>query len=363
MAQQIPTTPEPQHGDLAPWKAAARGLFPAAAVVLGFIVAGFLLQRLWPQPGLMRPLGYPPSFVLFPLVGLYAVALVVARHRWRQRSAGRWRSGIAGWREAWSETRRRSLPPARLARLALGCLFLPLLLNTFGCFKAAIPWWRGFAVEEALVGLSRDLHGGALEWYYLQTALSHPLLTAALDRIYFTWLPVFVIFVVWQAGWREPAGEWRRFLLALTLVWLGLGAAAATAAASAGPIFTDRVLPGADAYAPLFRHLAAVEPRFHLVTLDVRDLLWAAHEARSPNPFTGISAFPSIHVAMAALYVLALWRGSRGLALAAAAYAALIALASVHLGWHYAVDAYAGAAGAALCWLAAGVVTTRSGHV
>ncbi|HUF36792.1 MAG TPA: phosphatase PAP2 family protein [Gemmatimonadales bacterium] len=363
MAQPTPTTPGSPSRDLAPWAAAARDLGPAAAVVLGFIVAGFLLQRFWPQPGLMRPLGYAPSFVLFPFVGLYAVALVVTRYRWRQRGEGHWRSGAAGWRAAWAEARAGAIPPARLARLGLACLFLPLLLNTFGCFKTAIPWWRGFAREEALLRLSRDLHGGVLEWYPLQAVAGHPVLTLALDRIYFTWLPVFVVVVVWQAGWREPAREWRRFMLALTLVWLGLGAVAATAGASAGPIFTDRVLPDSDAYAPLFRYLAAVEPRFHLVTLDVRDLLWAAHETRSPNPFTGISAFPSIHVAMAALYVPALWRGSRRLALAAAGYAALIALASVHLGWHYAVDAYAGAAGAALCWLAAGLLTRRSGHV
>lgn len=361
MAHRIPTSPRDPARSLAPWHAAVRDLLPAALLVLGFILAGFLLQLLRPQPGLMRPLGYRPSFVLFPFAGLYAAAAIVARQRWRQRSEGRWRAGPEGWRLAWAEARQRSLAPAPLARLAAVSLFLPLLLNTFGCFKAAIPWWQGFALEEALIRLSRDLHGGALEWYYLQTVLGRPLLTAALDRIYFTWLPVFVVFVLWQAVWREPAPERRRFVLALALVWLGLGAAAATAGASAGPIFTDRVLPGSEAYPPMFRYLSEVEPRFHLVTLDVREILWAAHQTRSPNPYTGISAFPSIHVAMTALYLLAL-RGAPARA-AAAAYAGAIALSSVHLGWHYAVDAYAGVAGAALCWWVAGVLTSPSRHV
>jgi len=39
-----------------------------------------------------------------------------------------------------------------------------------------------------------------------------------------------------------------------------------------------------------------------------------------------------------------------------ALYAVFIAIGSVHLGWHYAIDGYVGAALAGACWLLAGRV-------
>jgi hypothetical protein len=322
--------------------------------VLAVVIAGFTVQEAWPQPALMRPLGYLPSFLFFAFAGGYLVALVVTWHRWRQRREGRWIPGREGWRSAWVAARGGVLSRRRMARLGVACLFLPLLLNTFGCWKTAIPWWAGFAQEEEVLELSRSMHGGALAWHWLQPVLGHPILTVGLDRIYFTWLPVFVAFMLWQAGWREPAGERIRFWFAITLVWLALGAAAATAGASAGPIFTDHVLPGSGAYREMFEYLSRVDRGFGLITMDVREILWSAHQGRAANPFTGISAFPSIHVAMAALYVLALWRSARRLALVAVVYTAAIVISSVHLGWHYAVDAYAGVIGAVVCWVLAG---------
>jgi hypothetical protein len=54
----------------------------------------------------------------------------------------------------------------------------------------------------------------------------------------------------------------------------------------------------------------------------------------------GIAAMPSVHVALPVLYALAAWKLHRRLGILFGAYALLIFLGSVHLGWHYAVDGY-----------------------
>ena len=55
---------------------------------------------------------------------------------------------------------------------------------------------------------------------------------------------------------------------------------------------------------------------------------------------SGISAMPSLHVAMAFLFALLTWRVNRLLGVCFYAFTGLILLGSVHLAWHYAVDGY-----------------------
>jgi uncharacterized membrane protein len=61
-----------------------------------------------------------------------------------------------------------------------------------------------------------------------------------------------------------------------------------------------------------------------------------------------------MHIAMPALFALALGRVSRRLGWALWVFTALTSLATVLLGWHYAIDAYAAIGGAWVCWWLAG---------
>ncbi len=71
----------------------------------------------------------------------------------------------------------------------------------------------------------------------------------------------------------------------------------------------------------------------------------------------GISAMPSMHNATATLFVLAAWGAAPWLRNLLIAHGVMIFLGSVHLGWHYAVDAYPAVALAVVSWMAMGRVS------
>ena len=68
---------------------------------------------------------------------------------------------------------------------------------------------------------------------------------------------------------------------------------------------------------------------------------------------------PSIHVSMAFLMALLGWRIRRALGIVLTAYVVAIQIASVHLGWHYAIDGYAGIIGTYAIWRLVGWALTR----
>jgi membrane-associated phospholipid phosphatase len=82
--------------------------------------------------------------------------------------------------------------------------------------------------------------------------------------------------------------------------------------------------------------------------------LWQSAETGQWTAFGGISAMPSLHVAVAVLLAIVAWNCSWRIGLLATGYTVVIGIGSVVLGWHYAVDGYVGTALAACCWIAAG---------
>jgi membrane-associated phospholipid phosphatase len=86
--------------------------------------------------------------------------------------------------------------------------------------------------------------------------------------------------------------------------------------------------------------------------------LWSLHEQGIPGFGSGISAFPSMHVALISFNAFFLAEYSKRWGLVAFGYTGLIAVSSVYLGWHYAIDGYAafalvGLSHFALRWLMA----------
>ena len=150
-----------------------------------------------------------------------------------------------------------------------------------------------------------------------------------------------------------------RFFIAYMLTWLIGGGMLAVFFSSAGPVYYSSIGLSPDPFTPLMDYLKDVNTRLPIFSLMTQQMLWDGYVGKG-QPI-GISAFPSMHNASSLLFALAAWQLSRKVGIAFAVYCAIILVGSVHLGWHYAVDGYAGLALAALCWWVAGPIARWHG--
>jgi membrane-associated phospholipid phosphatase len=104
-------------------------------------------------------------------------------------------------------------------------------------------------------------------------------------------------------------------------------------------------------------NLHAIDATTPLTALWAQNVLWQSYIDPGAAQVEGISAMPSMHVAMATLMALIAFRVNRRLGWAYTVYAGLIFLGSIHLGWHYALDGYVGALGTIGIWYLAGRIT------
>lgn len=137
----------------------------------------------------------------------------------------------------------------------------------------------------------------------------------------------------------EPEARVRHYVILYLFAWIVLGNFAALAGHSAGPVFYDRVF-GGDRFAGLHAAMAAggFEGSWFAT---VQHNLWRAHLGEVRMVGSGLSAFPSLHVATT--MVTALYLASRHWVLGLAGYAllAVILFASVWTGYHYLIDGLA----------------------
>jgi hypothetical protein len=207
--------------------------------------------------------------------------------------------------------------------------------------------WDGHLanLEAAILGADAWRHshaafGGKAATLFLQGSY-HPLWFGLLG-ISISAVPLFAA--------REFAA---RFLLAMMLTWVICGLLAASVVASAGPCFAHLFDAGLGArFQPLMDRLAVLLDDSSSI-LQSQAYLAETWDGSIVPPFGGISAFPSVHVAVAGLYVAASWR-SRVLRVASIAFALAIWIGSVHFGYHYAIDGPVGVAIAIACWKLAG---------
>jgi hypothetical protein len=150
-----------------------------------------------------------------------------------------------------------------------------------------------------------------------------------------------------------------QYLLSFFGCWILLGSLAAIGLSSVGPCFYGLLYP-ADPYVPLMSYLRSVDEVYTIWALSTQDMLWERYIANSTGLGSGISAMPSLHVAITTLNALLLSRLSRIAGILGWTYLALILVGSVHLGWHYAIDGYVSILAVLLIWRAAGWWVSRS---
>jgi hypothetical protein len=239
--------------------------------------------------------------------------------------------------------RRRRVPLHRLGGVLVVAAACRWFFLAFTRWKAFMPQWAPFTWDERLLSAGAWLHGGQPLAIRLLPVLGSPSALTMLDRFYDTAFAAMAIVILWQA-WSDDRARARRFMLAFVLVWVVMGVVVAGAFSSVGPVMLER-LTGDPTFRPL---LDAMHRAGRDGTLDAATSLWSWWAAVGASC---ISAFPSIHVAMPALYACV----ARGwLRVAFIVYTLITLVGSFMLAWHYALDGYAGILGAIACWWLAG---------
>ena len=334
------TLPTPLFNRPQPWLAGAG--FPGRAWLYALVGALALLQM-----SIASLVGHVPIFEFFSPRGLGRLLPVMALPTLM------WLTVLTVKVLARGTKRPSALLSAIILRkralIARGLILAVIMIaaaRATMAWKAAIPSIVQFHADPWLIAADRALFG--TDPWRLTHAVFGPAATALIDRAYFLWLVATMFLVTWLVFTRDRRFQLRG-LLSYQLSWLLLGNFGATALASVGPCFYDEFYGGAD-FAPLMATLHADDAVHPLLALPTIDYLRAS--IGTDNLGAGISAMPSLHVAMAFLMALcAAYRfGTRWPSWLAGGFALIILVGSVHLGWHYAIDGLVSLVGVAAIW-------------
>jgi len=209
-----------------------------------------------------------------------------------------------------------------------------IAVSAFTSLKLSIPDLVPFYADEYFEWLDRVIHG-APPWTYTHAVIpdwaEFPLAYVYSGIWYILWFGV----IGFVAFWRDERRV--RYLWAHGLMLFILGTVLATAMSSYGPIFFD-YFDGGPAYDELIRVLDSGVVGG--AERDIAAYLYSGYGDAASTLGTGISAMPSMHVAIVVLNACFFWSLDRRLGIAGWFLVALILIGSVHFGWHYAIDGY-----------------------
>lgn len=222
-------------------------------------------------------------------------------------------------------------------------------VTAFTTLKISIRDIVPFYADPMLAELDLWLHGTD-PWVWAHGIVSETVSAAIFGYYGFVWLVQWFGTLLFVAFWNSPASR-LRYLWAFALTMVLCGTVLATALSSTGPILYDRMY-GGDRFAGL--HTALAQNDFAVPLHRYVNYLLSAYESDRPYLGGGISAMPSMHVAIATLNAFFLSGFGRRWAVAGWSFAAAILFGSVYTGWHYAVDGYLSILVVSLLWYLTG---------
>jgi len=295
------------------------------------------------------------SFSAWLFLGL--LALLVELYRKRPRNGpgpGPFSVIVSAARERWDRDWFASLfwPP----------LLFATLMASFNAFKQMVLPAAGFAYDPLFAEADKLLFLGTDPWRVTHAFLGSPTATWLVDRAYHAWflpMSIGVLLCAWL-----PASTFRlrnQYLLSYIAIWIGIGSILAFLLPSAGPCYYENFAGSYPSFAELNARLAAAQEAVgaKLTALSNQAGLLRLFDGDTLAVGAGISAMPSVHNGLAVLFAIAAFGVNRWLGRIFAAYAVLIWIGSIHLGWHYALDGIVAAGLTYGIWRAAGWVTRR----
>ncbi len=208
----------------------------------------------------------------------------------------------------------------------------------FLMIKSLLPVIIPYFADPYLADFDRALHLGTDPWRIAHYDLPH--FPAVLGSFLYgqTWYILSLMSPVAVALMDPDKNRQTRFVLAYLGTWIILGNLMAIAFMSGGPVFYDR-LTNSDRFAE-FALAFAGSGLVETYVAGTQHMLWLLYTDYSQSFGSGISAFPSVHVALATLYMLYLWDVSKILGVLAGLFLLFVLYFSVFTGFHYAIDGY-----------------------
>ena len=324
------------------------GLLVGFVLVYGF--AYLLLLRFLPGAGAENPVGLVVKLTvtisILTLISLFCKSCYVAFRRYGKNAPV---SAIG--RAFWAQISDPGKAVPGFVMLVIMIAFSFVYVQV----KKLIPAVTPFSWDNTFYLLDKSLHFGVNPWEWLDLVFGDsPLLVSALNFNYNIWFFVMWLTVVHFAFMTRKPILRTRFFLTFFLTWAVGGGLLAMVFSSAGPAFYGRLGLTPDVYAPLMDKLAQMNQLYPVWAIGLQDKMWLGYTGQGIN--IGISAMPSMHNATTMLLGLGVWQISRKAGWWLAGHGFFIAIGSVYLGWHYAVDVYLGWAIALVGWYLSGFV-------
>ncbi len=226
----------------------------------------------------------------------------------------------------------------RIARGLPMIVALVIFMPAFSAMKSAIPLFNDYTWDATWIALDKQIHG-ADPWRLLQPLLGYPMATSFVSLAYHVWVLLIYVGGVYFALFENDRKLRCRYFIGFFSIWTLIGIVMATTFASVGPCFIEPLL-GLGYYEEQMDYLRSANERFPILVLDVQQSLLTWYLEGNRGLGRGITAMPSMHVALVTLFFFAIKAKSRSLSTFFGIFSIVIVIGSVHLAYHYAVDAY-----------------------